>query len=133
VRGVELLQLGLNSDHRGDLLAFEIPDGLPFAAKRVFTILSHEGKYARGGHANSCDELIICLGGSVKVILDNGSQKKSIDLLSPTQALWVKPGVFLRLDRFSPHTVLMVFASLSYEETQHFDCPQPDFFLMDCH
>jgi len=132
LRGVELCQLGLSSDHRGDLLAFEIPNDLPFVAKRVFTILAHEGKYARGGHANSCDELIICLGGSVRVELDNGLQKSSVDLLSPTQALWIKPGVFIHLDRFSPHTVLMVFASLSYSETQHFDCAQPDLFLMDC-
>jgi len=131
--GVDILQLGLNSDHRGDLLAFELADGLPFNAKRVFTILANEGKYARGGHANSCDELIVCLSGSVTIELDNGRQKTSVDLLTPNQAVWVRPGIFIRLDRFSPHTVLLVFASHAYEETRHFDCPMPDYFLMDCH
>jgi hypothetical protein len=42
----------------------------------------------RGGHANSCGELIMALSGSVCVEGDNGRERKCVRWSSYDRALW---------------------------------------------
>lgn len=125
IEGAELLTHKVNVDSRGELAAFENFNNLPFPLERVFFIKAGAAGMQRGGHANSCDEAIIALTGSVLVEADNGYQKASIRLASGNELVWIKPGVVVSLLDFAPNTILLVCASARFSDTQHYHCAQP--------
>lgn len=123
IHGVKQITHRVHGDTRGDLVAFERSSSLPFPLERVFFMKVDERSGERGGHANSCHEYIVAVAGSVVIDVDNGRERASVRLTGHDQALWVGPGVLLRLRDFSRDTVLLVCASQSYAQTTHY--PQP--------
>jgi hypothetical protein len=124
IRKVRLLNLVCNEDDRGSLVAIEEQDNLPFSPKRIFFISVHNPSSVRAGHASSSEELIVAVNGAVTIDLDNGEQQMSLRLEEKNKALWLRPGVWLKLKEFTPGTILLVAASLLFSETQHFEQPQ---------
>ncbi len=131
IEGAELLEHGVNVDFRGELAAFEDFNNLPFLLERVFFIKAGTAGISRGGHANSCDEAIIALSGSVLVEANNGHQKASVRLDSSNEMVWIKPGVVVSLLDFAPNTILLVCASARFSDTRHYPCAQPNLTLAD--
>ncbi|KAB1070555.1 sugar 3,4-ketoisomerase [Methylobacterium planeticum] len=131
IAGVRLLSQRVHADARGELVAFEQSGNLPFPAERIFFLRVDRTGVVRGGHANSCDELIVPLSGSVLVEVDNGSERTAIRLRDRDQALWIEPGILIHLREFEPRTVLLVFASARYSETRHYDRAQPHMVAAD--
>ncbi|ARO86640.1 dTDP-6-deoxy-3,4-keto-hexulose isomerase [Nitrosospira lacus] len=127
IEGVELLTHVVHVDERGSLVALEEQDGLPFAPRRIFYITVSDPSSERAGHAGTSEELITIMTGSVTVELDNGIRQASLRLVGNQKALWIRPGVWLRLKEFSPGTILLVVSSLTYAESRHFNRPQPLF------
>jgi hypothetical protein len=125
IRGVELLQHEVFRDEGGELVAFEQFTNLPFPSKRVFFITISSPDRVRGGHANSCHELLVAVSGSVTVEVDNGTQCADVCLDANDKGLWVKPGVLVRLRGSVPQAIVLAFASACYAETRHFGRPQP--------
>lgn len=125
IAGVFRVALRTFQDVRGELVPFESGHNLPFEAKRVFAIAVDDGKEERGGHANSCDELVVVLSGAVCLHLDNGRETCRVRLERGTHAVWVRAGVLIHLRDFAPGSVLLVCASETYAETRHFGRPQP--------
>lgn len=78
-----------------------------------------------GGHANSCDELIVAVSGLVLVEVDNGHEHAVIRLSDCNQALWISAGILIRLREFGPGIILLVCASALYGDTRHFERLQP--------
>lgn len=128
IEGVTLRIEKVHSDDRGDLVALEQFQNIPFACERVFFMKVEHRDVVRGGHSNSCEELIVAVNGGVRVEVDNGEEKNSIRLSRADHALWIRPGVLVVLRDFEPQTVLLVCASLPYAKTEHFDRPQPQLF-----
>lgn len=127
--GVELISALVLADARGTLTVFEAPDLLPFVPARMFFLKTVDGQAIRGGHANSCDELIVAVAGSVLAELDNGEAQSSVRLHRFDQALLVRAGVVIRLRDFTPDALLLVCASALYAETRHFARPQPQLMV----
>lgn len=132
INGVEFIDQRVNRDMRGDLLAFEHFSNVPFPMERVFVMKVSSSEVTRGGHANSCDELIVALTGSVEIQVDNGDERTAIGLDGYDRALWIKPGILIHLRDFRPGTLLLVCASARYGETRHYDRAQPHLFMADC-
>jgi len=124
IAGVDLLPQVVHSDSRGNLVSFEEFGNVPFCPKRVFVITVDGPGPARGGHANSCDELISVISGAVTIEIDNGESRRSVRLDGRDEALWIRAGVLIVLKEFAPGTALLVCASERYEDTRHFDCPR---------
>ena len=131
IRGVEHFHSEIHVDARGELVSFE-NDDMPFLIERVFFIKVSDRNVVRGGHANSCEELIVSLSGSVLVDADNGEERSRIRLDHHSQSLLVRAGVVIHLREFAPGTVLLVCASARYEDTQHFSMPQPQLMAAHC-
>ncbi|HWR00284.1 MAG TPA: FdtA/QdtA family cupin domain-containing protein [Chlorobaculum sp.] len=127
IQGVELLINEAHRDTRGTLVALEEQSSIPFEPRRIFYITGTDFSSVRAGHAGTSEQLIIALNGSVTVELDNGQEQSSLRLADNLEALWIRPGIWLRLREFSEGTVLLVISSLTYAETQHFMQPQPLF------
>jgi dTDP-4-dehydrorhamnose 3,5-epimerase-like enzyme len=132
IRGVELIHCRVHGDSRGELAAFEKSENIPFALERVFFIRISDMAVVRGGHANSCDELIVPMSGSVLVETDNGAEQSRLRLRRYDQALWIRAGIVIHLREFEPDTLLLVCASARYADTRHFLRPQPHLMMANC-
>ena len=132
IQGVERIDHRVYSDERGELVALERYENLPFSLKRVFFMRVDTTGAVRGGHANSCHEYLVALTGSVTVEVDNGAERTRVRLEGHGQALWIRPGILIHLRDFEPGTLLLVCASEAYEDTRHFAQPQPDLTTALC-
>lgn len=132
ITGVTLLKQRIHADARGELVSLEQHRNLPFEPKRVFFMNIDSPGAVRGGHANSCDEFIMALSGSVLIEVDNGIDRARVCLGSYDRALWVRAGILVHLREFEPRTILLVCASQLYSDTRHFDRPQPFLNMADC-
>lgn len=126
IKGAALLEKNVHADLRGRLVAFEAFDNLPFVPQRIFVLEVDDARVSRGGHANSCDEVIVALRGGATIALDNGEETTSVRLDDDHHALWISAGIVIRLDNFEAGTLLLVCASERYGRTRHFATPQTE-------
>src|SRR6187399_535221 len=90
VRGVTKHQLTSIEDVRGNLVAGEFLRQVPFQPKRYFTAFEVPGPEVRGQHAHHrCEQFLVCISGSVSVIVDDGASRETIDLCRPDEGLFV--------------------------------------------
>ena len=74
----------------------------------------------RGFHAHrSLEQILVCIHGSCKVLLDNGREKKVVPLEKPYEGLYISNNMWREMYDFSPDAVLLVFASQLYDESDY--------------
>ena len=74
----------------------------------------------RGYHAHkSLQQILVCIHGSCKILLDNGTEKKVVPLEKPYEGLYVSNNMWREMFDFSPGAVLMVLASALYDESDY--------------
>ena len=109
-----------HGDNRGQLVALEEFKDIPFEIKRVYYMYDTEEGVRRGFHAHkSLEQILICIHGSCKILLDNGSEKKEISLEKPYEGLYVANNIWREMYDFSPDAVLLVLASDIYSELDY--------------
>lgn len=105
-------------DERGDLVVIE-GEGMdiPFDIKRVFYMYGSDSTVVRGQHANRETEfLLVNVGGSSKVRVDNGRESEVIVL--------DKPGMGLYLPAYALEGYVMTFLRIPfcwYWQADHYD------------
>jgi len=115
----QLIPLRSSEDARGKLVSVEALRDVPFAIERVYYIVAHEGA-ARGFHAHkTLEQLMICVSGSCRIILDDGSRRVHHALDRPDQGLIVGPMIWREMHEFSKDCVLLVLASAPYDEEDY--------------
>jgi uncharacterized RmlC-like cupin family protein len=88
----------------------------PFNVRRVYYLYDVPGGSDRGGHAHkNLEQLIIAASGSFEVVLDDGTNKKVIELNRPYYALYVKPGIWREIINFSSGAICLVLASEKFD------------------
>ncbi|MDE6686958.1 MAG: FdtA/QdtA family cupin domain-containing protein, partial [Lachnospiraceae bacterium] len=71
-------------------------------------------------HAKKCiEQLLVCVHGSVKILLDDGTEAKTVLLDNPYEGLYVSNNMWREMSEFSEGAVLMVFASKYYDEDDY--------------
>jgi UDP-2-acetamido-3-amino-2,3-dideoxy-glucuronate N-acetyltransferase len=116
VPGVTVHQLPLVDDLRGRLSVGEFPAQVPFVPKRYFIVFDVPGKEVRGEHAHkACHQFLVCLRGSLSVVVDDGSSSEEIALDGPNIGLYIKPMVWAVQYQYSADALLLVFASDPYD------------------
>lgn len=107
-------------DGRGSLIALEGNKGVPFDIKRVYYIFDTKQGVSRGFHAHrNLKQVVVCVTGSCRFVLDNGKQRGEIVLKKPTIGLLVEGLIWREMYDFSPDCVLMVLASKHYDENDY--------------
>lgn len=116
----ELIQFpAVDSGINGSLVFAEIVKQIPFDIKRVFWIKAG-GEASRGDHANlKVHEVLVCLQGSVKVLLDNGQRYNEFVLNDPSKGLFIKSKTWIKMTEFAENTILMCLASEPYDEKDY--------------
>jgi UDP-2-acetamido-3-amino-2,3-dideoxy-glucuronate N-acetyltransferase len=116
VDGVTLHEMDLAIDLRGTLTAGEFPKQLPFAPKRYFLVYDVPGKEVRGEHSHrECHQFLVCVKGSVSVVVDDGARSEEIRLDRPDRGLYIPPRVWAVQYKYSPDALLLVLASEPYD------------------
>lgn len=109
-----------HGDERGQLIALEEYNDIPFHIKRVYFMYDTVAGVIRGKHAHkSLQQILVCVHGSCKIKLDNGREKKVVVLEKPYEGLYVANNMWREMYDFSPDAVLMVFASEVYDESDY--------------
>ena len=107
-------------DHRGQLVAIEGGDSVPFDIKRVFYIYGTQKKASRGDHSHyNTKQYLIAVNGSCKVTLDNGKTKQTFDLDEPNKGLFQDALTWGTMHDFSQDCVILVLASEYYDELDY--------------
>lgn len=113
-------QFQQHGDERGQLVALEEFNDIPFEIKRVYYMYDTGEGIIRGHHAHkSLQQILICIHGSCKVLLDNGKEKKVVFLEKPYEGLYVSNDMWREMYDFSDDAVLLVLASEPYREEDY--------------
>ncbi len=111
---VNWLNLIVNKDVRGNLIAVEEGLTIPFQIKRVFYM--NNVSQDRGGHAHiDTDQVIIAVNGTFKVKLSNDKSNRIFVFKNSEKGLFVPKLTFTELYDFSPNAVCLVLASTNYD------------------
>lgn len=109
-----------HGDARGMLVALEECRDIPFEIKRVYYLYDTEEGVRRGFHAHkSLEQILVCIHGSCKILLDNGHEKKVVPLERPYEGLYIANDIWREMYDFSPDAVLLVLASDFYREEDY--------------
>jgi UDP-2-acetamido-3-amino-2,3-dideoxy-glucuronate N-acetyltransferase len=120
VEGVTIHQLPSFEDIRGRLVAAEMADVLPFRPARFFLVHAVPSSEVRGEHAHrECHQFLVCVKGSVHVVVDDGTRRQEIVLDRPEIGIHVKPLVWGTQYKYSADAVLLVFASHPYDANDY--------------
>jgi hypothetical protein len=118
----KLVDLPTFSDARGSLTVLE--QAVPFSIKRVYFISGAVG--LRGGHRHKKNrQILVAVAGSCEIFVNDGKQKKTYYLDSPSVGLLLKLEDWHTMDKFSPGCVLLVLASEPYDVDDYIDEPYP--------
>ena len=109
-----------HGDDRGQLIALEEFNDIPFQIKRVYYMYDTREGIVRGKHAHkNLEQILVCIHGSCKIRLDNGKERKVVPLEKPYEGLYVGANMWREMYDFSSDAVLMVLASDVYEEIDY--------------
>ena len=120
VGGTALWQLNSFEDMRGALVVADFADDLPFVPSRSFMVHHVPSEDVRGEHAHrQCAQFLVCVCGSVCVVVDDGSQSRELCLNRTDQGLYIPTMVWGVQYKFSPDAILLVYASHPYDSDEY--------------
>ena len=107
-------------DERGKLVVVEGGQHIPFDIKRVFYIYGSDNEVVRGQHANRESEFVLInVGGTSKVRIDNGHSEAIVKLNKPKMGLYIPTMVWKDMYDFSEDSILLVLASTHYDGNEY--------------
>ena len=115
-----LKKLEIKGDETGSLIAIESGKNINFDIKRVYYIFDTKSDIVRGKHAHqNLKQLLICVSGSCKILLDNGIKKNVVELSSPNEGVYINDLIWREMYDFSQDCVLLVLADNLYDEDDY--------------
>jgi len=107
-------------DRAGNITVVEENGDLPFKIKRIFYLYDVPSGAERGGHAHrELHHFIVAASGSYDVILDDGKNKKIIQLNRPDYGLYIPPWIWSELINFSSGAISLNLVSTIFEEEDY--------------
>lgn len=117
---IKKIQFPTNTNETGTLSFLETERHIPFKIRRVYYIYDVQGDSRRGFHAHKdLRQVLICIHGSCKILLDDGNQQQNVLLDNPGEGLLIESTIWREMYDFSPGAVLLVLASHYYDESDY--------------
>lgn len=117
---IEKVDLVSHGDSRGQLVAIEEYDEIPFKIKRVYYIYDTNSDVTRGCHAHrTLKQLLVCVSGNCKIRLDDGKESQIVLLDKPNEGIIICDTIWREMFDFSKDAVLLVLASEIYDEKDY--------------
>jgi len=119
IRNASVHRLTRADDLRGSLMAADFAS-LPFAPTRIFTVSDVPSEHIRGSHAHrECAQLLVCVRGSLNVVLDDGVTREEFVLEDSEFGLHVPPMSWSTQYKYSLDATLLVLASHPYDPADY--------------
>lgn len=117
---IKIYKFRKNLDKYGSLVPVEANDTVPFPIKRAYYIYDVEENVRRGFHSHrELNQVLVCVSGSVKILVKTPFDEEEILLDNPTKALYIGPMIWREMFDFSKDCVLLVFADEHYDEKDY--------------
>ena len=114
------VDFAVRGDDLGWLVALEADRNVPFPIKRVYYIFGTREGSRRGKHAHRrLTQMMVCLTGQCKVLLDDGNTREDVVLTRNDHGLMLDPMLWHEMYDFSPDCVLLVLADNYYDEADY--------------
>ena len=115
-----ILEFNQIHNRSGNITSVENLLNIPFDVKRIYYLYDVPGGAQRGGHAHKeLQQLIVAAGGCFDIVLDDGKNKKVIELNRPYYGLLIVPGIWREIINFSSGATCLVLASHKYDESDY--------------
>lgn len=120
VYDISIIELPSIKDRSGNITPVNNEQEIPFAIKRLFYIYDIPGGEDRGAHAHKeCHQFLVAASGSFEVLVDDGRNKRLIQLNRPYIGLHIPPGIWASEINFSSGAICLVLASHLYDENDY--------------
>ena len=108
-------------DERGNLVAIEGNEDIPFDIKRVFYMYGTDNTMVRGQHANKESEFVLInVSGSSKIKVDDGKGHEEIICLDkPKMGVYIPRMIWKEMYHFSSDSVILCLASTHYNGSEY--------------
>ena len=107
-------------DYRGVLVPIEQLKNIPFEIRRIYYMYDTKEDVVRGKHAHkTLQQILICINGQCKILLDDGEEKSVVNLDRRNLGLYIGPNTWREMFEFSEEAVLVVLASDYYKEEDY--------------
>lgn len=117
---LEKIKFQQHGDKRGQLVAIEEWKDIPFEIKRIYYMYDTGKGVRRGFHAHKClQQILVCVHGSCKILLDDGKEKEIVLLENPYEGILITNNIWREMYDFSEDAVLLVLASEYYDEKDY--------------
>lgn len=115
-----LIDFAIMGDERGNLISLEETENVPFEIKRVYFIYNTDTTIKRGMHAHrDLKQLVLCVKGSCKFLLDDSKKKVEILLDQPNRGLLIEGLIWREMFDFSSDCILIIFANKHFNEQDY--------------
>ncbi len=122
VRGVQLVELQRVDAGNGSLVVAEFSDQVPFPVARMFSVFGVPAGELRGTHAHRvCEQFLVCLHGSLRARVDDGTHVAEVTLDRPEAGLYMPPLTWGGQLDYSADAVLLVLASQRYDRNDYIE------------
>ncbi len=117
---VKILHFPEMGDERGTLVVIEGGEAIPFEIRRVFYMYGSDPEIRRGCHSNKRSEFVLVnVAGFSRILVDNGEEKRVVELDKPRMGLYIKNNVWKEMYDFSPDSVLLVLSNEHYDGEEY--------------
>jgi len=121
VFGCTIIELPKVYNQAGSITSLSGNIHIPFEIKRTYYLYDIPGGEVRGGHAHQeLEQLVIAASGSFDVMLDDGVNRKIVNLNRPYIGLFIHRMIWREISDFSAGAICLVLASLEYDKGDYF-------------
>jgi hypothetical protein len=115
-----IIELNKIHNRSGNITAIDGKIDIPFGIERVYYLYDVPGGAERGGHAHKIlQQLIVAASGCFDVVLDDGKNRKVVELNRPYYGLHIVPGIWREIINFSSGAICLVLASHKYDKEDY--------------
>ena len=119
IKDLKFLDLDINCDNRGDLIAIEFEKHFNISIRRSFLVYGNSNTI-RGNHAHKeCNQFLCCLNGSCEIRCDDGLNSYSQILDNPSKVIKIPNMIWSTQKYISDNTIILVFCDLDYCEKDY--------------
>ena len=120
MKNVKTIRFKVNDDKWGRLVPIEGNDTVPFDIKRVYYIYDVNEEKRRGFHSHKkLEQVLICVHGSIKILVKTPKEEKVVVLDNPNKGLYIGNNVWREMFDWENEAVLLVLASEHYDESDY--------------
>ena len=117
---ISLITLNSFTGPLGSLISIEEGSNIDFDPKRIFYVFNVPTGSVRGGHGHeAASQLLIAISGKCRINCRYKESSKSFVLSSPSEALFIPPGIWAEQVYEEDGTVLMVVSDEKYSQEDY--------------